>query len=118
MHDDFGNVQLWLVDILTGKLNQLTHGDSSIQSAFNWDSQGEHICFIYDNSVTICHIATKTLIRLTERTEQAPSADAVVFSPNDKLIAFMRMLMGSGNFIPWKRVYIISVLLVNHYNDE
>ncbi|MFD1093158.1 DUF3748 domain-containing protein [Providencia vermicola] len=94
MHDDFGNVQLWLVNSVTGELNQITHGDSSIQSAFNWDSKGEHICFVYDNSVTICHIATKTLIRLTERTEQAPSADAVVFSPNDKLIAFMRDING------------------------
>ncbi|WP_369309597.1 DUF3748 domain-containing protein [Providencia rettgeri] len=102
MHDDVGNVQLWLVDILTGALNQITHGDFSIQSAFNWDSKGEHICFVYDNSVTICHIATQTLTRLTERTEQAPVADAVVFSPNDKLIAFMRDIDG------FRQLYIVE----------
>lgn len=106
MHDDIGIVQLWLVNILTGELTQITEGDFSIQSAFNWDSKGEHICFVYDNSVTLCHIATKTLIRLTKRTEQAPIADAVVFSPNDQLIAFMRDIDG------FRQIYTVETGLV------
>ena len=90
MLDDNGVAQLWLVSTLTGECLQLTHELLPIQSAFSWDSKGEHICFVYDNSVVRCNIATGELQRLTARTEQAPVADAVVFSPNDRLIAFMR----------------------------
>ncbi|MBP6121569.1 MULTISPECIES: DUF3748 domain-containing protein [Providencia] len=90
MHDDEGIVQLWLVSTKNSALTQITNGTSSIQSAFNWDSKGEHICFVYDNSITLCHIATGVLQRLTEKTEIAPVADAVVFSPDNRLVAFMR----------------------------
>ncbi|EEG86494.1 hypothetical protein PROPEN_01485 [Proteus penneri ATCC 35198] len=37
---------------------------------------------------------TGELTRLTEKTAQAPSSDAVVFSPDDQYIAFMRDVDG------------------------
>lgn len=94
MNDDDGNAQLWLVDTLTGVQRQITQGSSPVQSAFSWDSKGEHICFICDNSVVYCHVVSGTIQKLTQRTELAPVADAVVFSPNDELIAFMRDIDG------------------------
>lgn len=94
MLDDNEIVQLWLVCTITGELFQITHGVLSIQSAFNWDSKGEYICFVYDNCVVRCQISTGELQLLTVRTELAPVADAIVFSPNDRLVAFMRDVNG------------------------
>ncbi|HGN1707309.1 TPA: DUF3748 domain-containing protein [Providencia rettgeri] len=107
MKDDGGSVQLWLVDTLTGALQQITHGELSIQSAFNWDSKGEHICFIYDNSVVRCHVETGIIERLTQRTEQPPVADAVVFSPDDQSVAFMRDING------FRQLYIVETGLTS-----
>lgn len=106
MNDDYGNAQLWLVDTLTGIQQQLTHAPSVIQSAFNWDNKGEHICFICDNSVMYCHVTTGVMHRLTKRTEQAPVADAVIFSPNDSLIAFMRDIDG------FRQIYTVETGLI------
>lgn len=90
MKDDNGVVQLWLASTSTGSLKQITQCSSSIQSAFSWDSQGKHIAFICDNSVMRCNVISGELERLTVRSATAPVADAVVFSPDDRLIAFMR----------------------------
>ncbi|WP_419210189.1 DUF3748 domain-containing protein [Providencia manganoxydans] len=90
MKDDDGIVQLWLVATSTGELTQITYSTTPIQSAFSWNSQGTHISFICDNSVMCCDISSGELRRLTERSEIAPVADAVVFSPDDRLIAYMR----------------------------
>lgn len=88
--DDDGIVQLWLVNTCTGFLKQITNGSMPIQSAFSWDSQGQHICFVCDNSVMRCNVMTGQSQRLTDRSDIAPVADAIVFSPDDRLIAFMR----------------------------
>ncbi|WP_368884926.1 DUF3748 domain-containing protein [Providencia vermicola] len=90
MKDDDGIVQLWLVNTCTGALTQITHSRMPIQSAFSWDSQGQHIAFICDNSVMRCNMTSGELHRLTVRSDVSPVADAVVFSPDDRLIAFMR----------------------------
>lgn len=90
MKDDEGIVQLWLVTTSTGELTQITYSNKPIQSAFSWNSRGTHISFICDNSVMCCDVSSGELNRLTERSELAPIADAVVFSPNDRLIAYMR----------------------------
>ncbi|TCT31019.1 uncharacterized protein DUF3748 [Providencia alcalifaciens] len=107
MHDDHGIVQLWLVATATGALTQVTFGKFSIQSAFSWNKTGEYLCFVYDNSVVRCHVATGNLERLTQRTEIAPVADAVVFSPNDKFVAFMRDING------FRQIYIVETGLSN-----
>ena len=41
-----------------------------------------------------CHVVTGAIQKLTQRTELAPVVDAVVFSPNNELIAFMRDIDG------------------------
>ncbi|EKT60994.1 DUF3748 domain-containing protein [Providencia sneebia] len=94
MKDDNGIVQLYLVKTCTGTLKQVTYSDNSIQSAFSWDSQGQHISFICDNSVMLCNIETGKTERLTIRSDLPPVADAVVFSPDDSLVAFMRDIDG------------------------
>lgn len=101
MNDDNGVVQLWLISPNGGELRQLTASQWGIQSAFSWSPQGEHLAFICDNSVMLCDSLTGHLRRLTARSVVAPLADAVVFSPNGKKIAFMREIDG------WAQIFTV-----------
>ncbi|WP_311750929.1 DUF3748 domain-containing protein [Proteus columbae] len=94
MKDDNGVVQLYTVSPSTKEVKQITSQPWDIQSAFTWNSNGQYLTFICDNSVMLCNAKTGELTRLTEKTAQAPSSDAVVFSPNDQYIAFMRDVDG------------------------
>lgn len=94
MRDDNGIVQLFTVSPSMQEIKQVTSQDWDIQSAFTWNSNGQYLTFICDNSVMLCNVKTGELTRLTEKTAQAPSSDAVVFSPDDQYIAFMRDVDG------------------------
>ncbi|TBL66016.1 biopolymer transporter Tol, partial [Klebsiella oxytoca] len=84
MKDDDGVVQLYTVSPTTKAIRQVTLQQWDIQSAFTWSHSGEYLTFICDNSVMLCNAKTGELTRLTDKTAQAPSGDAVVFSPNDQ----------------------------------
>jgi len=45
---------------------------------------------VCDNSVMRLDVATGEMTRLTDRTEIAPCADAVVYAPDGSKVAFMR----------------------------
>jgi len=90
MKDDAGVVQLWTISPLGGEPQQITRAESDIQSAFSWHPDGQHLAFICDNSVMICTLATGELRRITPRSEVAPSADAVVISPDGRQVACLR----------------------------
>jgi hypothetical protein len=94
MRDLQGVIQLWGVAPHGGEPYQLTQSEHSIQSAFSWHPQGGKIALVCDNSVMLCNIVSGKLQRLTKRTAQPPLADAVVFSPDGKQIAFMREVAG------------------------
>ena len=94
MKEGNGVVQLYTVSPSTKEIKQITSQDWDIQSAFTWNSNGQYLTFICDNSVMLCNAKTGELTRLTEKTAQAPSSDAVVFSPYDQYIAFMRDVDG------------------------
>ncbi|CNI55483.1 protein YidR [Yersinia massiliensis] len=94
MKDDNGVVQLWLVSPNGGEPRQLTSSPWGVQSAFSWHPQGHCLAFVCDNSVMQCDSSTGQLQRLTERSDIAPLADAVVFSPDGTQIAFMREIEG------------------------
>ncbi|MEQ4924529.1 DUF3748 domain-containing protein [Proteus hauseri] len=94
MKDDNGVVQLYTVSPSTKEIKQVTSQAWDIQSAFTWNNNGQYLTFICDNSVMLCNAKTGELTRLTKKTEQAPSADAVVFSPDSKQVAFMRDIEG------------------------
>ncbi|MGV7963259.1 DUF3748 domain-containing protein [Photorhabdus tasmaniensis] len=94
MKDDDGIVQLWTISPNGGEPRQITRGNCGIQSAFSWEGSGRFVAFICDNSVMLCDVQNGQMQRLTERTEQAPSADTVVISPDSHHIAFMREVDG------------------------
>ncbi len=90
MQDDDGVVQLWTVSPNGGEPQQISHAVTSIQSAFSWSPNGRSLALVCDNSLMQLDVESAKMHRLTERTEVAPCADAVVFSPDGKKIAFMR----------------------------
>lgn len=94
MKDDNGIVQMYVVSPSSQKIKQITQQNWDIQSAFTWSNNGQYLTFICDNSVMLCNAITGELTRLTEKTAQAPSGDAVVFSPDNKSVAFMRDIDG------------------------
>lgn len=94
MQDDRGVVQLWCVSPNGGALRQISHGEQAIQSAFSWHPAGGQIALVCDNSVMLCDVTSGQMRRLTQRSEQPPSGDAVVFSPDGTRVAFMREVAG------------------------
>lgn len=106
--DDHNVVQLWLVSTCDGELRQVTHGDSGVQSAFSWDNTGEYITFIYQNSVALCQVSTGKITKITTSSIPAPCAEAVVFSPDNSQIAFMRDLDG------YRQIFTVDTNLSAH----
>ncbi|WP_279028273.1 DUF3748 domain-containing protein [Gibbsiella quercinecans] len=94
MKDDRGVVQLWSVSPNGGAPRQISQSEHSVQSAFSWHPQGDKIALVCDNSVMLCDVANGRMQRLTARTPQPPSGDAVVFSPDGQWIAYMREVAG------------------------
>lgn len=94
MKDDRGVVQLWSVSPNGAAPRQISQSEHSVQSAFSWHPQGDKIALVCDNSVMLCDVANGRMQRLTARTPQPPSGDAVVFSPDGQWIAYMREVAG------------------------
>ncbi len=89
MRDDAGIIQLWLMSPDGGEPRQLTHNTTDIQSAFNWHPSGKTLGFVLEERIACCDAHTGDITFLTTDHENAPSADAIVFSPDGKLIAWM-----------------------------
>lgn len=95
MRDDAGVVQLWLIAAEGGEPRQLTHNATDIQSAFNWHPSGAALGFVLGSRLALCDSATGAIVFLTDdNPAHQPSADAVVFSPDGKTIAWMAPAAG------------------------
>lgn len=90
MRDDQGIVQLWLISPNGGEPRQLTQTSSGIQSAFNWHPSGNALGFVLENRIALCDAKRGEITFLTSDHGNPPSADAVVFSPDGKQIAWMQ----------------------------
>ncbi|MBD2809606.1 DUF3748 domain-containing protein [Xenorhabdus sp. Vera] len=113
MKDDNGIVQLWYISPNGGESIQITHRSDNIQSAFSWDSRGRFIACVCDNSVVLCDSQNGEIRRLTQRTEDAPSADAIVISPDDRYVAFMRDIEG------YRQIFVVETGMDSAYcRDE
>ncbi|TKU76553.1 DUF3748 domain-containing protein [Citrobacter sp. wls710] len=94
MRDNHGVVQLWLISPQGGEPRQLTRCATSIQSAFNWHPSGKWLGFVLENRIACCDAQTGEIDFLTDRHGNPPSADAVVFSPDGRRIAWMEDVEG------------------------
>lgn len=94
MRGDAGVVQLWLIEANGGEPRQLTHTLSGIQSAFNWHPSGKMLGFVLENRIACCDAQQGDIRFLTADHANPPSADAVVFSPDGRSIAWMEDVDG------------------------
>lgn len=94
MRDNHGVVQLWLIPPQGGEPRQLTRCATGIQSAFNWHPSGKWLGFVLENRIACCDAQTGEIDFLTARHGNPPSADAVVFSPDGRLVAWMEEIEG------------------------
>lgn len=93
MRDEKGVVQLWLISPDGGDARQLTHC-AGIQSAFNWHPSGKALGFVLENRLALADAQTGDITFLTTDHGNPPAADAVVFSPDGKQIAWMEETQG------------------------
>lgn len=94
MRDNHGVVQLWLISPQGGEPRQLTRCATGIQSAFNWHPSGKWLGFVLENRIACCDAQTGEIDFLTDRHGNPPSADAVVFSPDGRRVAWMEDVEG------------------------
>lgn len=94
MRDNHGVVQLWLIPPQGDEPRQLTRCATSIQSAFNWHPSGKWLGFVLENRIACCDAQTGEIDFLTDRHCNPPSADAVVFSPDGRRVAWMEDVEG------------------------
>lgn len=90
MRDGQGVAQLWTLSPDGGDMHQITSGAEGIESAFNWDSNGEYLTFIRQGQVVVCCVETGVCRTITAHSEARISGDAVVFSPDNRQVAFLR----------------------------
>lgn len=98
MRDDGGVVQLWTVSPNGGLPTQLTSNAWGISSCFTFSPDGRFIAHAMDNSVCVTEVATGKTRRLTPRSADAsaPKAEACVFSPDGRQIAYLRPVASNG----------------------
>ncbi|CDL16208.1 Uncharacterized protein YidR [Klebsiella pneumoniae IS46] len=60
----------------------------------NWHPSGEWLGFALEDRIACCHAGTGDITFLTDTHAHAPSADAIVFSPDGKQIAWMEEVDG------------------------
>ena len=108
MKDDGGVVQLWTVSPNGGPTRQVSRNTSDIASAFTWSPDGRRIAHVMDNSVCVTDVASGVTRRLTARTEDifAPRPEACVFSPDGKLVAYLRPVLEAGRV--FNQVFVVS----------
>ncbi|MCF3649797.1 DUF3748 domain-containing protein [Synoicihabitans lomoniglobus] len=96
MRDDAGEAQLWTVSPRGGAPRQVTRNSQGVASAFTWSPDGRRIAHVMDGSVCVTDVASGGTRRLTERAagDRVPSAEACVFSPDGRTIAFTRVVDG------------------------
>jgi hypothetical protein len=94
MRDDQGIVQVFTVSPLGGEPRQVTRDAWQVASAFTWSPDGTRIAYVADSSVMTVDVATGESRRLTDPTPgpTAPRPEACVFSPDGRLVAYMRTL--------------------------
>ncbi|EBB9808736.1 DUF3748 domain-containing protein [Salmonella enterica] len=94
MRDDNGVAQLWLISPQGGEPRQLTHHATGVQSAFNWHPSGKWLGLVLENRIACCDAQSGKIDFLTARHDNPPSADAVVFSPDGRHVAWMEEVKG------------------------
>ncbi len=91
--DDQGIVQIFAVSPNGGAIRQVTNDAFGVASSFSFSPDGNQIAYMADNSLFVVDFASGVTTRLTKTDSQnPPRPEAVVFSPNGRMIAFLRTM--------------------------
>lgn len=91
--DDQGIVQLFAVSPNGGAIRQVTNDAFGVASSFSFSPDGKQVAYVADNSLFVVDFASGVSKRLTKPDSQnPPRPEAVVFSPNGRMIAFLRTM--------------------------
>lgn len=91
MKDDNGIVQIYTISPNGGNINQVTKNLFSIASAFSWSQDGKLIAYAGDNSIYVTDVETGVTTSVAPKDSERPVLPlAVVFSPDNKKIAYQR----------------------------
>jgi len=109
MPDDAGIVQFWTVSPNGGAPRQVTRNAAGVSSAFTWSPDGRRLAHVMDGCVCITDVATGRTVPLTVRREGAgaPSAQACVFSPDGRAIAYTREVAAAAGVFP--QIFVVEV---------
>lgn len=107
MKDDAGVVQFWMVSPQGGEPRQITRNPTGVASAFTWSFDGKTIAHVMDGSICVTDFATGQTTRLTARGEgaSAPLAQACVFSPDARTIAYTREVAGDAGV--FQQIFVV-----------
>ena len=109
--DNNGIVQVFFISPLDGKTVQVTNHKSDVQSAIRWDSNGNYIYYVNDNSIIQCSVLEGEKFgiskKITDKSLLPPSN--IVLSHDGKIIAFNREVKSNNGKDIIKQIYKISV---------
>ena len=109
--DSTGIQQVFLISPLGGKARQVTEHGTDVQTGVRWSKDGKSIVYICDNSIIKCEISDQPfgnrITRLTAKSETAPSN--VVWSNDEKTIAFNRLISAEGTKEPKQQIFVIKL---------
>lgn len=106
--DDAGIPQLFTVSPLGDEPAQVTRTPHGIASAFSWSPAGEHVACVIDGRVCLVEMADGDVVPITDAC--GPRAEACVFSPDGRRIAFAAVQPGlGGRGEGWAQVWVADV---------
>lgn len=107
MKDDAGHAQIHLVDTLTGNVQALTQLPFPVSSCFTWNASGTQIAFAADRSIFTVDTSNGTCARRTKPSDPPPRPEAVVFSPDNNSIAYVRPVLTNGAW--WNQIFAVEI---------
>jgi Tol biopolymer transport system component len=109
MRDDDGVIQLWTVSPNGGEPTQVTRTWYDMESAFTWSPDGTHIACVTGGAVGAIEVATGRVTRHISRwpADSVPRAEACVFSPDGRRVAYVRPVPTSGTM--YNQVFVCDV---------
>lgn len=104
--DSVGIQQIFTISPFGGEMVQQTFHDSDVQSAVRWHPEGNAFCYVWDNSLIIKKVGTRSFRYLTKPSPIPPTDQ--VWSHDGKTIAYNRLITNSDG-ASTKQIFIISL---------
>ncbi|MBC8344661.1 MAG: DUF3748 domain-containing protein [Candidatus Marinimicrobia bacterium] len=105
--DKHGVQQVFLMSPIGGKPTQLTSFDSSVQSGVRWNSNGTHICFVWNNAIVIANVNDGSWKQIIQPIQEEISA--LVWNSDDSTIAYNKNVYDENAGKSFAQIFTINV---------